>query len=131
MYIAEVPNPSRPGWVCGLLGTGPLRRMWAVNQQVRLYLLLPIAICYSHYHLNHCSYYSLHHPSHGSHCCLNHAPSAMFPGPWKSCLPLNWSLLPERLEMTDLKYFLRASDKLKILKAMSQCLIFPHYYFLI
>lgn len=46
---------------------------------------------------------------------------------------LSTKLVPpaRRLEMTDLECFLRASNKLKILKALSQRLILPHYYFLI
>lgn len=36
-----------------------------------------------------------------------------------------------RLQMTDLKCFLTASNKLKFLKSLSQRLILPHYYFLI
>ena len=61
-YRGPQPPCHRPIPVCGLLGTRPRSRRWAVGEQVKLHLPLPIpritawtipAPHRSHYHLNH------------------------------------------------------------------------------
>ena len=63
-----------------LLGTGPHGRRWAVGEQAKLHLRLPIA-------------------------CVT-AWTTTPPIPWKNCLPRNWSLVPKRLGTAALVRFI-------------------------
>ena len=81
-------SPQPPGadriLVCGLLRTGPHSRRWAVGQQAKLHLPLPIV---------HITAWTI-------------PPIARITTPpWKNCLPRNRSLVPKRLGTTAYKLF--------------------------
>ena len=97
--IAGVPKP--PGWgpvpVRGLLGTGPYGKRWAAGKRAQLCLPLsiPAIVCITTWT----------------------RPTSTGPRPWKSCLPQNRALVPERLGTTALQHaeFIRTYNNLKFL----------------